>query len=102
MDKYQQENNEHVIACLIEQQGSYSAYIITPSMLDDKIPPTYMTGCNSIAQVKDAIVKLCPAWKFDNFVDYDDFWRVVAEAGIAMPDVMPHREQQTLLLEAKG
>lgn len=102
MDKYQQENNEHVIACLIEQQGNCSAYIITPSMLDSKIPPTYMLGCDSAVQVKDTIVKLCPGWKFDDFVGYDDFWRVVADAGIAMPDVMPHREQQTLLLEAKG
>lgn len=102
MDKYQREDNEHVTACLIEQQGNYSAYIITPSMLDGKMHPMYMLGCDSVAQVKDTISQLCLEWKFDDFVDYDDFWRIVAEAGIAMSDAMPHGRQQTLLLEAKG
>ncbi len=101
MDKYQQENNEHVTACIIQQQGSYSAYCITPSMLDDKIPPVYISGYNSVAQARAAIPEKCLEWKFDDFVDHDEFWRVVAEAGIAKPDAMPHDRQQDLLLETK-
>jgi len=90
-DKYAQDGNENVTACLVVQRGKWGAYIITPSMLEDKVAPVYISGYERAGLVKEAVREKCLEWKFDEFTDYGNFWQVVTQAGIEKPEVMPHR-----------